>query len=39
MSFMSVLVVEDFAPFRDYIRSTLATRLDLQVIGEVADGF
>ena len=38
MSFMRVLVVEDFAPFLQVIRSTLAERPDVQVIGEVADG-
>jgi DNA-binding NarL/FixJ family response regulator len=35
---MRVLVVEDFAPFWQVIRSTLAQRPDVQVIGEVADG-
>ncbi len=35
---MRVLVVEDFAPFWQFIRSTLAERADVQVIGEVADG-
>ena len=38
MSPMRVLVVEDFAPFWQVIRSTLAERPDVQVIGEVADG-
>ena len=38
MSVMRVLVVEDFAPFWQVIRSTLAERPDVQVIGEVADG-
>jgi len=38
MSPMRVLVVEDFAPFLQVIRSTLAERPDVQVIGEVADG-
>ena len=33
-----VLVAEDFAPFRQFIRSTLVERTDLQVISEVADG-
>jgi DNA-binding NarL/FixJ family response regulator len=33
-----VLVVEDFAPFRQFVRSTLAKRPDLQIVGEVADG-
>jgi DNA-binding NarL/FixJ family response regulator len=38
MSSMRVLVVEDFAPFWQVIRSTLEVRPDVQVIGEVADG-
>jgi DNA-binding NarL/FixJ family response regulator len=38
MSSIRVLVVEDFAPFWQVIRSTLAERPDVQVIGEVADG-
>ena len=38
MSLMRVLVVEDFAPFWQVIRSTLAERPGVQVIGEVADG-
>lgn len=38
MSSIRVLVVEDFAPFRQFIRSTLAKRLGLQVICEVSDG-
>jgi DNA-binding NarL/FixJ family response regulator len=38
MSPMRVLVVEDFAPFLQVIRSTLAERPDVQVIGQVADG-
>jgi DNA-binding NarL/FixJ family response regulator len=38
MSSMRVLVVEDFAPFWQIIRSTLAQRPDVQVVGEVADG-
>jgi DNA-binding NarL/FixJ family response regulator len=38
MSSMRVLVVEDFAPFLRVIRSLLAERPDVQVIGEVADG-
>jgi DNA-binding NarL/FixJ family response regulator len=33
-----ILVVEDYAPFRKYIISTLAKRHCLQVICEVADG-
>jgi DNA-binding NarL/FixJ family response regulator len=35
---MRVLVVEDFAPFWQFIRSTLAERPDVEVVGEVADG-
>jgi DNA-binding NarL/FixJ family response regulator len=38
MSSMCVLVVEDFAPFRQFVCSTLAGRPDVQIIGEVADG-
>ena len=38
MSFLRVLVVEDFAPFSQFICSTLAERLDVQVIGEASDG-
>ena len=38
MSLRRVLVVEDFAPFCEFVRSTLAERPDVQVIGEVADG-
>jgi DNA-binding NarL/FixJ family response regulator len=33
-----ILVVEDFAPFLQFISTTLATRHDLQVICEVSDG-
>ncbi len=32
------LVVDDFQPFRQFIRRTLAKRPHLQVIGEVSDG-
>ena len=38
MSPMRVLVAEDFAPFWQVIRSTLAERPGVQIIGEVADG-
>jgi len=38
MSPMRILGVEDFAPLWQVIRSTLAERPDVQVIGEVADG-
>jgi DNA-binding NarL/FixJ family response regulator len=33
-----VLIVEDFAPFRRFICSTLGKRHDLQVVCEVSDG-
>jgi DNA-binding NarL/FixJ family response regulator len=33
-----VLVVDDFAPFRQLISSTLETMRDLQLIGEASDG-
>jgi DNA-binding NarL/FixJ family response regulator len=33
-----ILVVEDFAPFRRFICSTLATRPGIQVVGEAVDG-
>jgi len=38
MPAIRVLVVEDFAPFLQVVRSTLAERPDVQVISEVADG-
>jgi DNA-binding NarL/FixJ family response regulator len=38
VSSVRVLVVEDFAPYRRFISSTLAGMRDLQVIGEVSDG-
>jgi CheY-like chemotaxis protein len=34
----SVLVVEDFEPFRRFIRTT-PQEMDLQVIAEASDGF
>jgi DNA-binding NarL/FixJ family response regulator len=33
-----VLVVDDYEPFRRFVRSTLEKRHDLQVIGEASDG-
>ena len=33
-----VLIVEDFQPFRQFVRSTLESRPGLQVIAEVSDG-
>ena len=38
VSSISVLVVEDFAAFRQFITTTLASMSGLQVIGEVSDG-
>jgi len=38
MSKVRVLVVEDFLPFREFIRSTLAKSLELEIICEVSDG-
>src|SRR5580765_2415023 len=37
-SSIRVLVVEDFAPFREFICSTLGKRPSLQIVGEVSDG-
>src|ERR1700693_4479846 len=37
-SSIRVLVVEDFAPFREFICSTVGKKPNLQVIGEVSDG-
>lgn len=38
MHSQSVLVVEDFEPFRRFICSTLVQRSELEIVGEVADG-
>jgi DNA-binding NarL/FixJ family response regulator len=38
MSSVRILVVEDFAPFRQFVCSTLRERSDLQVICEASDG-
>jgi DNA-binding NarL/FixJ family response regulator len=38
MSSLRVLVVEDFAPFRQFICSTIGKNSDLRVICEVSDG-
>jgi DNA-binding NarL/FixJ family response regulator len=38
-SSIRVLVVDDFEPFRRFVCSTLEQRQDLQVIGEISDGF
>ena len=37
-SIVRVLVVDDYAPFRQFVRSTLDQKPDLQVIGEASDG-
>ncbi len=33
-----ILIVDDYAPWRRFLRSTLEKRTDLEVIGEVSDG-
>ena len=38
MSSVRILVVEDFEPFRGFIRSTLEKTPDLQIVCEVSDG-
>jgi DNA-binding NarL/FixJ family response regulator len=38
VSAITILVVEDFEPFRQFISATLIRRPDLQIICEVADG-
>ena len=38
MSFLSVLVVEDYEPFRRFICSLLGKRPGLQIVGEASDG-
>jgi DNA-binding NarL/FixJ family response regulator len=38
VSSIRVLVVEDFEPFRQFIRTTLGKRPDLQLVGEALDG-
>jgi DNA-binding NarL/FixJ family response regulator len=37
-SSVRVLVVDDYAPFRQFAASTLQTNQDLQVVGEASDG-
>ena len=39
VSSVRVLVVEDFEQFRRFVCATLGKRPDLQVVGEVSDGF
>ncbi len=38
VSKVRVLVVDDYEPFRQFVRSTLGKRHDLQIIGEASDG-
>ena len=38
MSKVRILVVEDFAAFREFVCAILAKNLDLLVVGEAADG-
>jgi DNA-binding NarL/FixJ family response regulator len=38
MSSLRVLVIDDYDPFRRVICSTLASKLELQIVGEAADG-
>src|ERR1700758_3447640 len=38
MSSLRVLVVDDYEPFRRIVCSMLARKLELQIVGEVADG-
>jgi DNA-binding NarL/FixJ family response regulator len=38
VSALGVLVVDDYEPFRRFVRSTLAKRQNLKVIGEASDG-
>src|SRR5579863_1114987 len=38
MPLFRILVVEDFAPFRQFVSSVFDERSDFQVIGEVTDG-
>ncbi len=34
-----ILLVEDFAPFRSYVRSALERRVEFKIIGEAVDGY
>jgi two-component system nitrate/nitrite response regulator NarL len=38
LSSIRVFVVDDFEPFRKFVRSTLARKPELQVVGEASDG-
>jgi two-component system response regulator NreC len=37
-SCIMVLLVEDHEPFRNFVRKTLCTRPEIQIVGEVSDG-
>jgi len=37
-STVRVLVVDDYKPFRQFVRSTLAKRQELQIVDETSDG-
>jgi chemotaxis response regulator CheB len=39
VSKVRVLVVEDYAPFRRFVCSTLGKNQELRVVGEASDGF
>jgi len=36
--FVRVLLVDDYEPFRRFVRATLQARSELEVIGEASDG-
>jgi len=38
MAFLRILVVEDFEPFRRFIRAELEQRVEIKVVGEAVDG-
>ena len=37
-SLVSILVVDDYEPFRQFVASALAQNSELQIIGEISDG-
>ena len=39
MSSVRILVVDDFEAFRRFVRAELGKRPELQIVGEVSDGF
>ena len=38
LALLVIMIVEDFAPFRQFVAETLSTKPDLCVICEVSDG-